>query len=1205
MAQQIESLFDESRDLHRVIEKVISFGVSQEDRVRKEISEYIVTPHMEEEFEDLLTKMQLSMEHGGPNEVGVWLSGFYGSGKSSFAKYLGMALDDKKLIDGQPFLKRLQDRFTKAQTKQLLSKTAKAFPAAVVFLDLASDMLAGNTMEEISTVLFYKVLEYAGYSRNLKVAALERRLEKDGRMDEFKKIVLKELGVDWEMVQNDLLVVDSLIPEIAHQLYPKLFKTASAFTSQTSQVVQFETDRVSEMLDIVRRRSGKEYIIFVIDEVGQYVASSSNLILNLDGLAKNLKNIGNGKVWIIATAQQTLTEDDPRAALNSPELFKLNDRFPIKIDLPASDIKKICYERLLKKSADGQTQLKGMFEQKGQELRHNTKLENAKFYSADFDAATFVDLYPFLPSHFDILLQLLGALAKSTGGIGLRSAIKVIQDILIDGPEGQQPACKQSIGWLATLVTMFDALEKDIERASKTIYAAYGKIGIHYPGSQLHLDIGKTVAILQILGNIPASKKNIAALLHTSVGAPSNASSIDAAIDGLQNNPKIPFAERDGGFCFLSERLSEIQQERSEIPPRSLENRRIFNLALTNLLEPLPSAKLQGTLTVTCGLKSRQHNQELSLAGNNQSIQLVVELVAPEKYDSRLEDAVIESQNKMNRNNIYILGKHSEEIDQLVLETYRSEEIVRRFRNDADEDVRSYCNSQSDRVADLLRKLERILEKKLREEIIVFRADKTAAESIAPGLLESINKYMGSSVVERVFDKYKQAPVRVDTSLPEEFMKKENLNAITEKFDPLGLVKKSGGSFQIDTSHPALTSIRDYLDSQGALDGKQLTQKFTDDPYSWSPDTLRYLVAALFRAGELKLKISGNEVTALGQLAIEGLRNNVSFKKVIVNLRDVRPKAENLARASTRLTELTGQQVIPLEDDICKAASKFFASVQHEYSSLAQKLENLCLPGSDELQSVCSMMADLLANDASDAPNTLGSDNSVLYAGISKASKIHHAFEQGIGATIAEVKKVFADIEALPPSGIPGQLRSEAAEQISYLKSRLASDGFHEHAPDYSTGLTNLRSAIATAATSLAEVQKESIRTAKESLQYLPEWKELNHDEQSETLGQLDERQISVEPTLSGLKQLVNNEYSLSHQTNETKTSVSNLGKKRISQRLEKAKQQNSKLDTTLQLKRTLSSMADFSTVQQQLEAAQLQAQSHPEFEIRLELTGE
>ncbi len=116
------------------------------------------------------------------------------------------------------------------------------------------------------------------------------------------------------------------------------------------------------MLAIVRRHSGKQHVLFVVDEVGQYVSERKHLILNLQGLAENLKNIGDGKAWIVATAQQTLTEDDPRAALNSPELYKLKDRFPIQIDLESSDIKEICRRRLLGKSADGEQALGELFD---------------------------------------------------------------------------------------------------------------------------------------------------------------------------------------------------------------------------------------------------------------------------------------------------------------------------------------------------------------------------------------------------------------------------------------------------------------------------------------------------------------------------------------------------------------------------------------------------------------------------------------------------------------------------------------------------------------------------------------------------------------------------------------------------------------------------------------------------------------------------
>ena len=102
----IRSLFDPSKDIYRTIEKVISYGASTDDRLKAEISEYVVTESIEEQFRKLLDRMQLAMDsagaNGGPSEIGVWVSGFYGSGKSSFTKYLGLAFDEQRTIDGTP-----------------------------------------------------------------------------------------------------------------------------------------------------------------------------------------------------------------------------------------------------------------------------------------------------------------------------------------------------------------------------------------------------------------------------------------------------------------------------------------------------------------------------------------------------------------------------------------------------------------------------------------------------------------------------------------------------------------------------------------------------------------------------------------------------------------------------------------------------------------------------------------------------------------------------------------------------------------------------------------------------------------------------------------------------------------------------------------------------------------------------------------------
>lgn len=185
MSKTIRDLFDANKKIDRTIEKVITYGTSQESRLRTEIAEYIVTDSIEQQFTRLLERMQDAMNVGGENEIGVWVSGFYGSGKSSFTKYLGLAFDNKQTIDNVPFLKHLEERLHTKQAKALLSAVTNKFPAAIVMLDLAGETLAGATLAEVSSVLYFKVLQWAGYSRNLKVAAFERRLEKDGRFDEF------------------------------------------------------------------------------------------------------------------------------------------------------------------------------------------------------------------------------------------------------------------------------------------------------------------------------------------------------------------------------------------------------------------------------------------------------------------------------------------------------------------------------------------------------------------------------------------------------------------------------------------------------------------------------------------------------------------------------------------------------------------------------------------------------------------------------------------------------------------------------------------------------------------------------------------------------------------------------------------------------------------------------------------------------------
>jgi len=1203
---KITNLFDKNKDIYRSIEKVISYNALQEKRLKAEISEYIVTDNIEEQFEKLLGKMQLAMESGGQNEVGVWVSGFYGSGKSSFTKYLGMALDQKANIDGIPFIQYLQDRLRKPQTRALLSTVAKRFPAAVVFLDLASEMLAGATMEDVSTVLYFKVLQWAGYSRNIKVAALERKMQQDDRYEEFNDIVIEQLGVEWSVVRNDPLVVDSIIPDIAHRMYPELFKTSHAFSTETSEFITFENERVQEMIDIVRQASGKEYIIFVIDEVGQYIGSKPSLILNLDGLAKNLKNIGDGKVWIIGTAQQTLTEDDPRAALNSPELYKLKDRFPIQMDLESSDIREICYRRLLGKSPEGEAVLGALFEQHGQSLRFNTRLQDAKYYDSDFSRETFINLYPFLPSHFDILLHLLGALAKSTGGIGLRSAIKVVQDILIETGDGNPPAAEQKVGWLVNTVTLYDALEKDIRRAFQSIHHALGKVAIIFPGSKIHLDIAKTVAVLQILGNMPVSVPNIASLLHPEVNAPSKREEIEKAVTELLNETRVPFGEQDGNLCFFSEKLNDIEQERSHLALRSVDLRKIQNEALREMYSPLPSARLNGSLVVSTGLKVQSSGRIINLAGDREAIQTVVEMVEPADYDTARSRLIDESRANSSRDVIYHLGRLVPEISAKTEEIFRCQEICRKYINDPDQDVKKYCSAQTDRAARLIEELKQVLKRSLGSGSFIFRGQTTAVESLDQDLLESSKKHL-SEAAAQVFDHYAEAPVRVDTALAEHFLRAGNLTAITSKIDPLGLVELKAGNPSIKTDHKAFISIRDYIDRSGNVEGKRLLERFSGTPYGWSQDTLRYLVAALLVAGEIKLKVSGREIKVNGQHAIEALKNNNAFKNIGVALREERPPMEVLARAATRLTELLGEQVLPLEDEISKMAAKRLPQFQARYAPLEGKLASLGLTGTERLQSMSREIGDLLYTDASDAPQRLGGEESSLFEALKWAADLAQALEQGLETTIRELVRHRNEILALPDSGVPGQLRKDLAEEFDNLSQRLEQEDFYQHAADLNTLLTSLKAASREAALKMADIQQNSIKSATRELTELPAWQEFTQEEQYDMLTRVDSLQKEASADLYGLKELINQEFVIHSRVREMKDSIVKEGRERQRKRLEEQKEivvieGKRKIQTDFKFPRALNSPDDLDTLIKRLQDLKTQIALYSEIEVTLNI---
>jgi hypothetical protein len=166
----IRSLFSTARPIDRAIEKVIDYYATDDSRLLAEIGEYEVTDSVEANLRRFLDVIGHGVRTGQVAETGIWVSGFYGSGKSSFTKYLGFALDPRRTVGGQPFVDLLAERIPSVAVRQDLRTLGTQQPFAVLMLDLGSEQLASSSSVSVSTVLYWKVLQWAGYSIEEKVA---------------------------------------------------------------------------------------------------------------------------------------------------------------------------------------------------------------------------------------------------------------------------------------------------------------------------------------------------------------------------------------------------------------------------------------------------------------------------------------------------------------------------------------------------------------------------------------------------------------------------------------------------------------------------------------------------------------------------------------------------------------------------------------------------------------------------------------------------------------------------------------------------------------------------------------------------------------------------------------------------------------------------------------------------------------------------
>lgn len=789
-------------------------------------------------------------------------------------------------------------------------------------------------------------------------------------------------------------------------------------------------------------------------------------------------------MWFVATAQQTLKDISDKAALNSPELVKLQDRFPIAVDLEASDIRDITAKRLLTKTNEGRAQLEAQWKAHGELLRMHTHLTDWPGGRRSLDVAEFVDLYPFLPARFDVVLDLIHALSRRTGGTGLRSAIRLVQDLLVDTsrmlPKGTVPLADRSIGRLASIDDVYDTLRHDLYKEHPQAVEGVDKITKHpdFKADPWAVRAAKAVAALQPLENHPRTAGNIASLLYGELGAPGNGEAVQKALNRLVDAREFGLVELRAdsagqigtGYIFLSNEVQPIQKRRDEHMPAQAEMNAARLAALAGLFEPVPETRVDGIKTV----KAEVRFGKSLVAGAGNDILFRLEEVAPEAVLARADTLVSETQLKTDlQGTVFWLFARPSEVDDHLRDVCRSEfiqtESTRGKERDKSlhADVSRFLRSEEGRARRAKEAVGSDYGHVLLKGVFVFRGQKRAVEELGSTVTSGAAVFL-QEVAGRVFREFSLVKKVIPAEVAQRFLEVTRPSAdMSKDRDPLNFFSARSGRISINVGHPALTeALRAFralvaASGTGRLQGGTVLEHFLAAPYGWSKDATRYVFAALLVAGEIELHTGDGVLVTAGPKAVDALRNTQSFTRAGIAPRGQPVPLAALDRASRRLEEMFGDEVLPLEDQVSRIVRTRFPTVMERIGSLPDRLRLLDLAGEQRARDFLQACANLLKEDAGGAASLLGGVESTIPTDEKWASGVAKVLDEHGEHDIREARALLARLKELSEL-FPAVADIRGLPAAATMREILTSDAFSSRMADLRGALRVLRTAVRT-----------------------------------------------------------------------------------------------------------------------------------------------
>lgn len=847
----IKDLF--AKNLFRPINGVVKAEQQEDAVVWQELEEYVLTKELDQHFRKFFDAYQAARRNAHDpslsDRMGIWVSGFFGSGKSHFIKILSYLLNNREACNPQTSECRRAAKFFEGKIKDPLLlaniKSATNGNTDVILFNIDSRADAQDGRGTILSVFWRVFNEMQGFCGEYPhLAEMERYLTSKGKFEEFCTTYSELSGEDWIKERDAFhFKKDEVVEALSKTLGQSLTSTESWFDKSENSVsltIDAFAKRVKEYLD----SRGKDHrIVFLVDEVGQFIGNDTHLMLNLQTITEDLGRVCQGRAWVVVTSQEDIDAIlGDLVASKANDFSKIQGRFSTRLSLSSSNTDEVIQARLLEKKSAAQEELQRLFDVKGDIINSQLSFSHDSAHLKTYrDRVDFAGCYPFAPYHFQLVQKIFESIRKA-GATGLhlsrgeRSMLDAFQSAAIN-------VASKDIGALVPLYEFYPSIESFLDTAVKrTIEQAGENDGLEKP---FDIQLLKTLFLIRYVDVIKPNVENIVTLFVDQVD--SDRLALKRRIEtGLQRLEKETLINRNGDLYFFL-----TNEER--VVGRQIKNIDITGSEELKLLSDIIFAEIFRDQNK---LKYRPYKRDYAFGrlldghpySGKMDQDIAVEIISPLNDQYALFNSM---------KCILYSGEHAGRVVFILpddkalgneIRAYLQTDKFVRLKSDASQttDFKKILRDRQEENRERRERLTSLVEHLLcSAKVYALQQELQLKNSGAKAALDEALEY----VIQNVFLKFSYLDVVHDDPIKE-------LRAV--------LLSNDVARTQLQMDLPqvnaqAIKELREHVDLLTAKNHTillaDMVTKFSAKPYGWPEWEVVLLVARLFMAGEIKLVV--------------------------------------------------------------------------------------------------------------------------------------------------------------------------------------------------------------------------------------------------------------------------------------------------------------------------------------------------------------